>query len=218
MSPTLSAYIAKYGYIAIFSLVFLQEIGVPNPVPNELVLLFSGYLTSVGKLDFITVLITVIAADTIGSSLLYTIFYCFGQRVLQKWSHVIPTSKLAYLTARVSHQDRWSIYVGRLMPFIRGYTAVAAGLLKIPPGIFLPAVLLSALTWSGGYVIAGKLLGYEYANVVQKLGIGKVVLAVLTLLCIIGFLGPHVYHWLKNKRIPPFGWNYAKNNGGNDQE
>ena len=218
MSPILSAYISKYGYIAIFSLVFLQEIGVPNPVPNELVLLFSGYLTSVGKLDFLTVLIIVTAADTLGSSLLYMTFYCFGQRLLQKWSHVLPTSKLAYLTARVSHQDRWSLYVGRLIPFIRGYTAVAAGLLKIPPGIFLPAVLLSALTWSGGYIIAGKLLGHEYATVVQKLGIGKVVLAVLALLCIIGFLGPHVYHWLKNKRIPPRGWSYAKNNGGNDQE
>ena len=218
MSPILSAYIGKYGYIAIFSLVFLQEIGVPNPVPNELVLLFSGNLTSIGELDFITVLLTVVAADTIGSSLLYTIFYRFGQRVLQKWSHVIPTSKLDYLTARVSHQDRWSIYVGRLMPFIRGYTAVAAGLLKIPPGIFLPAVLLSALTWSGGYVIAGRLLGHEYANVVQKLGIGKAVLAVLALLCIIGFLGPPMYHWLKNKKISLSGWSYAKDNGANNQE
>jgi membrane protein DedA with SNARE-associated domain len=218
MPPTLSAYIGKYGYVAIFLLVFLQEIGVPNPVPNELVLLFSGYLASIGELDFITVLITVIAADTIGSSLLYAVFYCFGQRVLQKWSHVIPTSKLAYLTERVSHRDRWSIYVGRLMPFIRGYTAVAAGLLKIPPGIFLPAVFLSALTWSGGYVIAGKLLGHEYASVVQKLGIGKIVLVALVLLCIVGFLGPYAYHWLKKKRIPPSGWRYVKDNRGNDQE
>src|ERR1051325_10756011 len=99
MSLTLSAYIIKYGYIAVFSLVFLQEIGLPNPVPNELVLLFSGYLTSIGKLDFFMVLITVITADTLGSSLLYITFYYFGQRVLQKWPHVIPTSKLAYFTA-----------------------------------------------------------------------------------------------------------------------
>jgi len=218
MSPVLSSYIGKYGYLAIFSLVFLQEIGVPNPVPNELVLLFSGYLTSIGKLDFITVLITVIAADTTGSALLYAVFYCFGQRVLQKWSQVIPTGKLASLTARVSHQDRWSIYVGRLIPFMRGYTAAAAGLLKIPPGIFLPVVLLSALTWSGGYVIAGKLLGQEYATVVQKLAVGKAVLACLALLCFISFLGPHAYHRLKNRRIRPSGWSYAKDNGGNDQE
>lgn len=218
MSPTLSAYIIQYGYIAIFSLVFLQEIGVPNPVPNELVLLFSGYLTSIGTLDFIAVLITVIAADTIGSSLLYMTFYCFGQRLLQKWPRVIPPGKLANLTARVSNQDRWSIYVGRLMPFIRGYTAVAAGLLKIPPGIFLPAVILSAMTWSGGYVIAGRLLGDEYAAVVSKFGIGKVALTGLALLLIIGFLGPRIYHWFKKKNIHTPGWHYARDHGRNDQE
>jgi membrane protein DedA with SNARE-associated domain len=199
MSPTLSSYIIRYGYIAIFSLVFLQEIGVPNPVPNELVLLFSGYLTGIEKLNFISVLITVITADTIGSSLLYMIFYHFGQRVLQKWPNLIPPSKLAYLTARVSKQDRWSIYLGRHMPFLRGYTAVAAGLLKIPPSIFLPAVLLSAFTWSGGYVIAGRLLGDEYTKVVPKWGIGKVVLTGLALLFIIGVIWPRIYHWLKNK-------------------
>src|SRR5262245_34925794 len=193
MSQTLSAYILKYGYVAIFSMVFLQEIGVPNPVPNEVVLLFSGYLSSVGQLDCMTVLITVIVADTLGSSLLYMTFYYFGQRVLQKWPHVIPTSKLTSLTARVAHKDRWSIYVGRHLPFLRGYTAVAAGLLKIPPSIFLPAILLSALTWSGGYVIAGKLLGHEYADVVSNLAIGKPALAGLVLLCIIVFLWLCIY-------------------------
>jgi len=200
MSPTLSAYIATYGYIAIFSLVFVQEIGIPNPVPNELVLLCSGYLTSIGKLDLIAVLITVAAADTMGSTLLYVIFYFVGERLLQKWPHVLPTRQLTYLTARVSHQDRWSIYVGRLMPFIRGYTAVAAGLLKIPPGIFLPAVLVSALTWSGGYVIAGRLLGHEYAKVVAKLSLGKSVFVGLALLCVIGFFGPRIYQRLKQSR------------------
>src|SRR5215831_4462469 len=158
MSPELSDYIAKYGYIAIFSLVFLQEIGVPNPVSNELVLLFSGYLTSLRKLNFITVLITVIAADTLGTSLLYTVFYYFGQFVLQKWSRFIPNRKLAYVTTRVANHSYWSIYIGRLIPFLRGYTSVAAGLLRTPPHIFLPAVLLSAVTWSGGYIIAGRLL------------------------------------------------------------
>lgn len=197
MSSTLSTYIIRYGYIAIFSLVFLQEIGVPNLVPNELVLLFSGYLTSIGRLDFTAVLMTVITADVIGNSVLYMTFYYFGQRVLQKWLHVIPTSKLAYLTARVSRKDRWSIYVGRHIPFLRGYTAVAAGLLKIPPSIFLPAVLLSALTWSGGYVITGKLLGHEYVDVVAKFAIGKLTLAGLVLLCIVAFLWLRIYYCLK---------------------
>jgi membrane protein DedA with SNARE-associated domain len=217
MTSTLSTHITKYGYIAIFLLIFLQEIGVPNPVPNELVLLFSGYLTAVGKLDFFTVLITAAVADALGSSLLYLTFYYFGQRVLLKWPNLIPASKLAYFAARISKQDRWSIYIGRLIPFIRGYTAVVAGLLQIPPGIFLPAVLLSALTWSGGYVIAGRLLGDEYAYVVSKLEAGKVILLGLALLLVIVFLWPHLSHWLKNRRAHTPGQSYARNDETSDQ-
>jgi membrane protein DedA with SNARE-associated domain len=216
MSPTLSTYIIHYGYAAIFALIFLQEIGVPNPVPNELVLLFSGYLISVGKLNLTIVWMTAAFADIIASSLLYMTFYYFGQRLLQKWPHVISANTLDRLTTRISHQDRWGIYVGRLMPFIRGYTAVAAGLLKISPGIFLPAVLVSALTWSGGYIIAGKLLGQEYVQVVAKLGIGKVALAGIACLCLMGFLGPRLYSCIKSR--PPSGWLYARDDGRNSRE
>ena len=45
-------YITGYGYLAIFILVFLQEIGMPNPFPNELLLIFSGYLSFRGILFF----------------------------------------------------------------------------------------------------------------------------------------------------------------------
>ena len=201
MPPELSNYIAQYGYIGIFSLVFLQEIGVPNPISNELVLLFSGYLTSVQKLDLIAVLITVIAADTLGTSLLYTLFFYFGPYVLQKWPRLIPTSRLAFITARVAKHNCWSIYICRLIPFVRGYTSVAAGLLHTAPSIFLPAVLLSALTWSGGYVIAGRLLGYKYVNAISKLATGRVVLAGFALLIIITFLWPYIHHRFKTKRV-----------------
>ena len=48
MPDEVMQYIVKYGYLAIFVLVFLQEVGAPNPIPNELVLVLSGYLTFMG--------------------------------------------------------------------------------------------------------------------------------------------------------------------------
>src|SRR5262249_38935848 len=116
------------------------------------------------------------------------------------------------------HQDRWSIYVGRHIPFLRGYTAVAAGLLKISPTIFLPAVLLSALTWSGGYVMAGEIFGHELIGVVSKLAVGKLVLAGLLVLCIISFVWLRMYRCLKNKKIHASGWTYASSDRRNNQE
>ena len=65
-------FITRYGYMAIFILVFLQEIGMPNPIPNELVLMFSGYLSFKGLLYLPFVIFTVISADFIGTNILYT--------------------------------------------------------------------------------------------------------------------------------------------------
>jgi membrane protein DedA with SNARE-associated domain len=200
MPVALVTYITKYGLIAIFSLVFLQEIGVPNPVPNELVLLFSGYLTSIGTMSFILVMITVVSADFVGTSILYFFFFFLGQRILQKNFRWLPKEKIERLSKRISERGQWGIYVGRLIPYLRGYTSVAAGLLRIKPKIFLPAVLISALTWSGGYAVAGRLLGKGYENLVTKLSAGKIALAGIVLLVFIFFIWPKINYHLKSRR------------------
>lgn len=201
MTPEIASYIDQYGYIALFFLVFLQEIGVPNPLANELVLLFAGYLTSLQQLDLMAVLITVVAADVLGTSLLYMLFYSCGQHLLRKWPRLMSTPQLTHLTTKIAHQHRWSIYLGRHLPFVRGYTSVAAGLLHIPPHIFLPAVVLSALTWSGGYVIAGRLFASHYSHAVSQFDIGSIALAALALLGLLAFLGSRLHHRLRRKSL-----------------
>lgn len=181
MPPELAQYITQYGYLAIFALVFLQELGVPNPVPNELVLLFSGYLASIHTLSFVAVFLIVVAADAIGTTILFLVFYYFGEKFLEHKPRWIPLSRerLALIEERISKKGKWSIYVGRLIPYVRGYTSVAAGLLRIRPQVFVPAVIISALTWSGGYVIAGMLLGPYWQKAADAIGGVRLVLIVL---------------------------------------
>lgn len=199
MPVALVAYITKYGLIAVFSLVFLQEIGMPNPVPTELVILFSGYLSSIGKLNFAAVFFTAVAADFIGTSVLYFVFYYFSSWVLTRFSKRISVDKINRLKAKLEKRSFWGVYLGRLLPYVRGYTSVAAGIIEIPPHIFLPAVVLSAITWSGGYVVAGKLLGPRWISLASKLGTGKLVILVLIILIIIIFIGPRVYRRFRRR-------------------
>lgn len=172
MNAELTAYITHYGYLAIFSLVFLQEIGVPNPVPNELVLLFSGYLASIGTLSLPLLFLIVVFADFLGTSLLYGVFYVFGKTILKNKPRWIPIHKehIERLGKFISKRDWWGIYLGRLIPYVRGYASVAAGLLQLRPRVFLIMVFLSALTWSGGYVVAGKIMGPYWQVVADKIG------------------------------------------------
>jgi membrane protein DedA with SNARE-associated domain len=189
VSSELALYITKYGYLAIFLLVLLQELGVPNPVTNEFVLLFSGYLAFSGVLSLWLVFLTAVSADCIGTTVLYAVFYLFGEYIMDHRPRWLPVSPehINRIARAISERQHWGIYVGRHIPFLRGYVSVAAGILATSPRIFIPAVVVSAITWSGGYVIAGRLLGPCWEQVAAKVGRVES-LALLAALIVVGAL------------------------------
>jgi membrane protein DedA with SNARE-associated domain len=191
VSSQLTVFITTYGYLAIFALVLLQELGVPNPVTNEFVLLFSGYLAFAGVLKLWLVFLTAVAADCIGTTILYAVFYRFGDYILEHRPRWFPVSRthIDRIGRTVSERQQWGIYVGRLIPFLRGYASVAAGILPIRPKIFIPAVIVSAITWSGGYVIAGRLLGPYWEQVAAKIGRVESLVLLVTLIVIATLIG-----------------------------
>jgi len=202
MPPELAGYISSYGYLAIFSLVFLQEIGIPNPVPNELVLLFSGFLASTGTLSFPLVFLSAVAGDFIGTTLLYFVFYFFGKTIIAKKPRWIPIHKehIERLSNFISKKDWWGIYLGRLIPYLRGYASVAAGFLQLKPKIFLTMVFLSAVTWSGGYVIAGKLMGPYWQTFAERIGgTSRIIYIILAALLVFYFV-KQLRKWRKSHK------------------
>jgi alkaline phosphatase len=200
MPQEVASYIIQYGYLTIFSLVFLQEIGVPNPVTNELVLLFSGYLAYTGRLRLIWVILTVVAADFLGTSLLYFVFYLFGEYLIKHGPKWLPMQKIENLKKKVKDRGRWGIFVGRLIPYVRGYTSVAAGLLEISPMVFLTSVLLSAVLWSGGYAIIGFALGSRWNTIISKLGFGEFALGAILIVLLLVYIVPIIRRKMKEQR------------------
>lgn len=198
MPPELIAYITEYGYLTILLLVFIQELGVPNPIPNELILLFCGYLASTGQLHFFWVMLTAVLADVIGTTLLYCVFYYYGKVIRKRFHKVLPSQKINKLMDYLSQKGRIGIYIGRLLPLLRGYASVAAGLLRLPPREFIPVVGLSAVTWSGGYVALGYILGPSWEKVSHYLGF-KTSLLIVGSVVILYLVGTHTYAFLKRR-------------------
>ena len=180
-------FITRYGYMAIFILVFLQEIGMPNPIPNELVLIFSGYLSFKGLLYLPFVILTVISADFIGTNILYIIFYNAGTYIMQKKPKWIPLSArmIDRLSGKISEGGLFNIFLFRVTPFTRGYTSVITGLFHIKPRIFLPIALISASTWATIYVVTGYIIGPSWNIIDKNLGNFKyIMLGVLVSVCV----------------------------------
>lgn len=163
-------FVQDYGYWAVFILVFLQEIGIPNPVPNELILIFAGALTSIGGLNYWLTFLIAVSADVIGTTVLFSVFYFFEHFIIEripKWEFI--NSKLDKIKSVLVKHDRWGIFLGRMMPYVRGYVSIAAGILNLPYKFFVPLVALSAFIWTGGYVTLGHFLGKNWEIVARTI-------------------------------------------------
>jgi membrane protein DedA with SNARE-associated domain len=201
MADEIILYITKYGYLAIFILVFLQETGMPNPFPNELLLIFSGYLSFRGILFLPFVVLTAICADLIGTGILYFLFYSTGTLIIQKKPKWLPISSkmIEQLSIKISKGGMLGIFIFRLTPFTRGYASVITGLLQVKPRVFLPVALLSAVTWATGYVLIGHLIGPSWNYFIESIGSFKYIM--LALLALI--LGMVLLIYYNSKRENP---------------
>lgn len=194
----IALFVSHYGYLAIFVLVFLQEIGVPNPVTNELVLMFGGYLSYFHSLSLIKVIITVIVADVTGTCILFFSFYFFGNWLFSHKPKWLPLKSGAIdrLKGHVHRHGYSGIFLGRLTPFLRGYVSIAAGILHIEPRKFVTIVSLSALTWSGGLVTLGWIIAPYWNIAIENLGIVLNVILILLIIAAITIVG---WYFIKSK-------------------
>ncbi len=178
MPPDVAEFIARHGYLAVFLLVFSQEIGIPNPVPNELTILFAGYLSFTGLLSLPVVFLTAATADFVGTALLFLAFHYFGERLLRRAPPWVPVRRIERLKERISGKGDWVLYVGRLVSYARGYVSVAAGLIGVPPRVFLTTVVWSSVTWAGAWAVAGRLLGPGWQALSREFHLSRVSLIV----------------------------------------
>lgn len=93
--------------------------------------------------------------------------------------------KFRAIETNIFKNGQWGIYLGRLVPYARGYVSVVAGLMRVPPKEFLITVILSAITWSGGYALAGRLLGKEWRKVVNVLGLQTAIIVFLLIILVV---------------------------------
>ena len=187
MPDELSAFIIKHGYLAICILIFIQEIGIPNPVPNEIVLFYSGYLSFIHLLNLPVVIIVSIVSDLTATAILYLVFYYFGNYIISHKPRWLPisVSRLERLEKKVNDKGKPFIFLGRMTPFIRGYVTAICGVLRIEPGIFLPITLFSTAIWCSACVAAGFLSGPSWPVVSRHLIFSHVVLFIISIAAVV---------------------------------
>ncbi|MFE4711462.1 MULTISPECIES: DedA family protein [Paenibacillus] len=151
--------ITQYGYFAIFALLALGIIGIP--VPDEILMLFVGYLCSVMVLDFsISVLVCFIGAVT-GMLTSYTLGKKLGQPLVDKHGKWIglTTKRFEIVKRWFAKFGLWTILLGYFVPGLRHATSYISGISAMPFRKYFLTASLGSLVWVLVFTSIGYYMG-----------------------------------------------------------
>jgi membrane protein DedA with SNARE-associated domain len=155
-------WIEQYRYGAIFVLLMLGIVGLP--IPDELLLIFVGYLTFKGTLRLEAAEATAFLGSATGISLSYAIGRYLGPPALMKFGHLmhVRPERLAETQRWVGRWGKYSLLVGYFFPGVRQLTALVVGASLLPPATFARFAYTGALIWSAIFIALGYFAGEEW--------------------------------------------------------
>lgn len=157
----------QWGDVIIFFTIFVSELGIPIffNLPNEALLLFGGsqFGPSIG-FNEIRFILMAVAADVLGAGIFYFIFSIWGNKILKRFGPRIGLThnKLEKYYNFFARSGFWATFLGRITPYIRIYTSMAAGLSLLKPEKFFSALILSSIMWVSFFSFLGFLFRKEW--------------------------------------------------------
>ena len=169
--------IGRMGYTGIISLMFLESSFFP--FPSEVVMPPAGYLAWKGEMSLPLVLLSGIAGSLLGALFNYWIAVKLGRTFLLKYGKYFFVSPESINKADdfFSKHGHVSTLVGRLLPVIRQYISLPAGIARMPLKTFTLFTTIGAGAWVCVLTFAGYMLG-EHQDMLKEY------LHVITLSCI----------------------------------
>src|SRR5262249_39145860 len=125
--------LARHSFVAICLAVFLEELGIPMPIPTDILIVFAGVAAgpSLPRLVLWFVLLSI--ASAVGSSGLYLAVRLGGRPLVERFGRYVHLGpdQLARAEGLLARFGWGGIAAGRAIPGLRYVTVIACGLLRV---------------------------------------------------------------------------------------
>ena len=161
----ITLFIGQLGYSGIFFLMILESALIP--IPSEIIMPFSGFLSSMGRLDPFLVTLAGSLGNVVGSVLTYYLGIRAGRKFILKYGkYILFRKEHLEITENLFRRygDKIS-FAGRLLPGIRTYVSLPAGIGKTDFKKFVMYSLAGSLVWNSMLLYAGMNLGRNWKNI-----------------------------------------------------
>jgi membrane protein DedA with SNARE-associated domain len=182
-------FVRDAGLPAIFLLMLAESACIP--IPSEATMLFAGFAvaapgasTAHHHLTLVGIVIAGVLGNLVGSWIAYGVGRGGRLELVERhgrWLHLKPS--------HIAWADRWfarygapAIFFSRMLPIIRTFISLPAGVAKMPFWRFTVLTLAGVVPWVLGLALAGEAVGGEWTSV--RKGFDYVDYAVIALVVI----------------------------------
>ncbi len=154
--------ISTLGYGGIVILMAIESACIP--LPSEIIMPFSGYLAFTGRFDLTLAATAGAIGCNVGSTVAYAIGYYGGRPFVEKWGAYVLMSRrdLDYAHRFFTRYGSITVFVSRLLPVIRTFIALPAGIAGMSQSKFQIYTFLGSWIWCYALAYIGFKLGERW--------------------------------------------------------
>lgn len=190
------SFLSEWGYLALFICMVLENMNIP--IPSEIILGFAGFLVSQNIFSFWPTVIIGTAAGITGSVVSYYMGARGGRDMILKHTAKggLGAKKMIAAKDWFENYGAIAVFTGRLLPGVRTFISLPAGIAQFPLPEFVILTILGTLPWTIFLVYVGSELGHNWTMILDyKLEIAAACAAISA--CI--GLAYYIYHKRKSK-------------------
>ena len=160
--PWITGVISHIGYAGVALLMAIESACIP--LPSEVIMPFAGYLVYTHRFRLLWVATAGAIGCNIGSAIAYWVGAYGGRPLIERYGRFVLISRRD-LDRAFTFFGRYggiTVFVGRLLPVVRTFIALPAGIARMPQWRFHLYTFLGSWPWCLALAYAGERLGNEW--------------------------------------------------------
>lgn len=154
--------ISNMGYFGVFFAMAIESACIP--LPSEIILPFTGYMVFLGRFEFWPAIIAATMGNLFGGFVAYYIGVWGGRPFIKRYGHYffIKERELAWTERLFYRHGEMTVLIGRLLPIVRTFISLPAGIAKMNPMKMAIYTIIGALPWCMLLILMGEKLGENW--------------------------------------------------------
>jgi membrane protein DedA with SNARE-associated domain len=196
----ISSLVAATGYAGITLLMAIESACIP--LPSELIMPFAGYLVFTGKMNLVWAATAGAIGCNLGSLVAYEIGCYGGRPLVERYGRWILMGRreLDWADQFFKRWGEWAVLVARLLPVIRTFIALPAGVSRMPRVKFHIYTFLGSWPWCFALAYFGMKLGENWRSLGKYFHQFDAIIGVLLVGGVAWFLWSHWQHRMRTAK------------------